>query len=292
VESVRRACIDIGSNTTRLLVAECRGDGLHELHHERAFTRLGGCLLADGTIPPGKIAAIVDVVAGQYRAALALGAAEVRAVGTAAIRRSPNGTELADAILRACGLTVEILSGEEEARLAFVGAARTLDHVPGGELGVVDVGGGSCELVVGTVPDTIKWSASFPLGSGDLADRFLHSDPPSEQELARARVHVAAAVGNARVPHPDEAVAVGGAAASLCRLAGPVLDGDAFARSLGMLASERAAEIARRFALEIERVPLLAAGLVILQAASDLFGAALQVGRGGLREALLLEGGP
>jgi exopolyphosphatase / guanosine-5'-triphosphate,3'-diphosphate pyrophosphatase len=157
---------------------------------------------------------------------------------------------------------------------------------------VVDVGGGSWELVVGTVPDSIRWSASFPIGSGDLADGFLHSDPPSPQELARARAHVAAAVADAQVPHPVEAVAVGGSAASLLRLAGPLLDADAFARSLGMLASERAAEIARRFALELERVRLMAAGLVILQAASDLFGAALQVGRGGLREALLLEGGP
>ncbi len=248
--------------------------------------------MTDGTIPATTIATIVEVVVGQYRAALELGAVDVRAVGTAAIRRSPNGSELVDAILSACGLTVEVLSGEEEARLAFVGAARTLDHVPGGELGVVDVGGGSCELVVGTVPDSIRWSASFPIGSGDLVDGFLHSDPPSAQELARARAHVAAAVADAQVPHPVEAVAVGGSAASLLRLAGPLLDADAFARSLGMLASERAAEIARRFALELERVRLMAAGLVILQAASDLFGAALQVGRGGLREALLLEGGP
>ena len=290
--AVRRACIDIGSNTTRLLVAECRGGDLRELHHERAFTRIGGGVLGDGAISPTKIATVVDGVVNQYRRALELGAVDVRAIATAAIRRSPNGSELVDAIVAACGLTVEILSSEEEARLAFVGAARTLDHVPGGELGVVDVGGGSSELVVGTAPNRVKWSASFAVGSGDLADGFLHSDPPSEAELSRARAHVASAVGDVQVPHPTEAVAVGGSAASLRRLAGPVLDADAFARALGVLASARAVDVARRFALDLERVRLLAAGLLILQTASELFGAALQVGRGGIREAVLLEAGP
>jgi exopolyphosphatase / guanosine-5'-triphosphate,3'-diphosphate pyrophosphatase len=290
--AVRRACIDIGSNTTRLLVAECRSQGLRALHHERAFTRIGSGVLADGTISSAKIAAVVEVVVAQHRQALELGAADVRAVATAAIRRSPNGTALVDAIAAACGLTVEILSSEEEARLAFVGAARTLDHVPGGELGVVDVGGGSSELIVGTAPDRVKWSASFPVGSGDLAERFLHSDPPTQEELSRARAEVCTAVGAVHVPHPVEAVAVGSSAASLQRLAGQLLDADAFARSLGVLASARATEVARRFALDLERVRLMAAGLLILQRASELFGAALQVGRGGIREAVLLEAGP
>ncbi len=287
--AVRRACIDIGSNTTRLLVAECRGARLIERHHERAFTHIGSGRLSDGSISSAKIAMVVEVVAAQYRRALELGAADVRAVATAAIRRSPNGTELVDAIRRECGLAVEILSGEEEARLAFVGAARTLGHVPAGLLGVVDVGGGSSELVVGMAPDRIQWSTSLAVGSGDLADAFLHSDPPAAVELSRARAQVASVVGDMKVPHAVEAVAVGGSAASLLRLAGPSLDADAFARSQALLASDRAVEIARRFALEIERVRLLAAGLLILQAASELFGAALQVGRGGIREALLLE---
>ena len=94
------------------------------------------------------------------------------------------------------------------------------------------------------------------------------------------------------MPHPAEAVAVGGSAASLLRLAGPLLDAEAFTRSLAMLASERAVEIARRFALDLERVRLLTAGLLILQAASERFGVSLQVGRGGIREAMLLEAGP
>lgn len=288
---MRRACIDIGSNTTRLLVAECEGDQLLEVHQERAFTRIGQGLRQDGVLTPTKIEEVVDVVEAQLRLASELGVSEVAGVATAAIRRARNGDALAQAIRSRCGLAVRILSGDEEARLAFLGAARTLGHVPSGSLGVVDVGGGSSELVVGTAPDSVSWCTSFGVGSGDLADRCLRSDPPSESELSEAREEVRSALRGADVPHPAEAVAVGGSAASLRRLAGPLLDAETFAGSLKLLSRERAAEVARRFTLDIERVRLLPAGLLILQVASELFGAALQVGRGGVREGVLLEAG-
>jgi exopolyphosphatase/guanosine-5'-triphosphate,3'-diphosphate pyrophosphatase len=184
---------------------------------------------------------------------------------------------------------VQVLTGEEEARLAFVGAARTLGHEPAGELGVVDVGGGSSELVIGTVPDRVSWSASFAVGSGEIAASCLRSDPPSEDQLAEARDRVAGALAVSDVPRPAEAVAVGGSAASLARLAGTRLDADVFARSLHALAAEPAADVARRFGLDVRRVRLLPAGLLILQAAAELFGLPLAVARGGLREGVLLE---
>jgi len=286
---VRRACIDIGSNTTRLLVAECDGDTLLELHQEKAFTHIGRGLSPDGTIPPPKIAEVVDVVASQIRTARQLGATDVRGVATAAIRRAANGSALAAAIDGGCGLTIDILSGEEEARLAFVGAAKTLDHAPTGQLGVVDVGGGSSELVVGTVPDKVGWCTSFGVGSGDLAEICLLSDPPSSTELSEARARIAKALDGVAVPHPAEAVAVGGSATSLRRLAGPLLDADAFDRTLTLLANERRTDVAERFGLDLDRVRLLPAGLLILEAVSDLFGTSLQIARGGVREGVLLE---
>jgi exopolyphosphatase / guanosine-5'-triphosphate,3'-diphosphate pyrophosphatase len=286
---VRRACIDIGSNTTRLLVAECDGEVLREIHQERAFTRIGHGRRGDGTIGQAKIAEVVAVVAAQLQSAGYHGAQDVRGVATAAIRSAGDGAMLVAAIRNTCGLAVEILSGEEEARLAFVGAAGTLDHVPVGELGVVDVGGGSSELVVGTAPGHVRWCASLAVGSGDLADGCLRSDPPSESELAQARAQIAGALEGLEVPRPAEAVAVGGGATSLRRLAGPRLDAEGFARSLRSLAGERASVIARRFAIDYERVRLLPAGLLILEAAAERFGTALQVGRGGIREGVLLE---
>jgi exopolyphosphatase/guanosine-5'-triphosphate,3'-diphosphate pyrophosphatase len=287
---VRRACIDIGSNTTRLLVAECGGPKLLEVHQERSFTRIGRALRRDGRIPAEKLDEVARVVAQQHAAAIELGALEIRCVATASIRRAENGQELVDLVRRRCdGLRLEILTGEREARLAFIGAARALDGDPAGPLGVVDVGGGSCELVVGSVPDTVLWWVSLPLGSGDIAADYLDGDPPSSEAFLEARLRIAEGLRDVAPPDVAVAVAVGGSASSLRRLMGPVLDREAFERSLGLLASERATDLARRFALDIERVKLLPAGLLILQAVAQRFTAPLAIGRGGVREGVLLE---
>ncbi len=289
---MRRACIDLGSNTTRLLVADCDGEQLVEVAQQRSFTQIGRGVRTDGAITERKIAEVVAVVAAQLALAHELGAVDVHGVATAAIRRAANGAALVAAIEHACALRVEILSSEREARLAFIGAVRTLDHRPIGDLGVVDVGGGSSELVVGSAPDKVRWSASLAFGSGDLADDYLLSDPPSASELAQARSHVTNTLRGIEVPPSSEAVAVGGSAASLRRVAGPRLDAAGFARSLSLLGAERASAISQRFTLDLERVRLLPAGLIILQAASELFGSALQIGRGGIREGVLLEARP
>lgn len=286
---MRRACIDIGSNTTRLLVAECADGRIEPLHEARVFTHLGRGQLTGGAIAPAKLAEVAGVVSAQLQSARRLGCREVRVVATAALRRAANGEELAAAVRDECGLEVRILTGEEEARLAFVGAARSFAHTPGGELGVVDVGGGSSELAVGMVPDQVRWSSSFPLGSGDLADAYLHSDPPSSAELDAARDRVACAIAPLEVPHPAEAAAVGGSAASLTRLAGRVLDRAAFARALAQLMAAPRREVAQRLGLEVERVRLLPAGLLILEAVSERFRAPLLVAGGGLREGVLVE---
>jgi exopolyphosphatase/guanosine-5'-triphosphate,3'-diphosphate pyrophosphatase len=287
---VRRACIDIGSNTTRLLVADCHADGLVEVHQERAFTHVRRALGPAEEIHPDKIAEVVAVVAAQVEAARALGAAEVRGVATAAVRQAANRGTLVGAVRTSCGLEVEILSAEQEARFAFGGAARTLGYVPDGLLGVVDVGGGSCELVVGTVPDRVSWFASFELGSGQIADECLRSDPPSAEELGRARARVSQVLDGVQPPPAARVVAVGGSATSLRVIAGPRLDAAAFTRVLALLGSEPVATVARRFALDPNRVRLLPAGLLILEAAAERFGAPLEVARGGLREGVLLEG--
>jgi exopolyphosphatase / guanosine-5'-triphosphate,3'-diphosphate pyrophosphatase len=286
---VRRACIDIGSNTTRLLVADSDAGGLQTIHQERAFTRIGRGLAAGGSLAPAKVCEVVDVVRAQHATARALGAVEVKAFATAAIRRAGNGAALVQAIESQCGISLAILSGEEEARLAFLGAAQTLDHSPAGELGVVDVGGGSSELVVGTAPDRVRWAWSFPIGSGDLAEQCLRSDPPSASDLAAARAEVERVTHDLRAPHPAEAVAVGGSATSLRQLAGSRLDREAIIRSLRLLSTQPAADIATQFGIDLERVRLLPAGLLILQRASELFAAPLQIAYGGVREGLLLE---
>jgi exopolyphosphatase/guanosine-5'-triphosphate,3'-diphosphate pyrophosphatase len=282
-------CIDIGSNTTRLLVADAANGRLRELVAQRAFTRIGKSLLEGGAIPPEKIEEAAEVVRTQTRVAREVGALEIVAVATAAIRNAPNRDELCAAVESAGGMPLEVLSGEEEARLSFVGATRTLATRPTGTLAVIDVGGGSSELAIGDPDGTVAWSESFRIGSGFLADSYLHSDPPSVSELQAVRSHVEGAFEGLEPPPADIAVAVGGTATSLRRLLGAELSHETLERGIRVLSLTPIGDVASRFELDPERVRLLPAGILVLEAMSDCLGLPLRIARGGLREGVLLE---
>jgi exopolyphosphatase / guanosine-5'-triphosphate,3'-diphosphate pyrophosphatase len=286
---VRCACIDVGSNTTRLLVAEEEDGRPREVLAERAFTRLAKGLDPDGAIVPEKIAEVAEIVARQVRLAGELHATSVRVVATSAVRGASNGDALARAIEAACRLPVEVLSGEEEARLSFAGAIGMLQNPPAGALGVVDVGGGSTELVVGTVAEGVTWSVSLPLGSSVITDSDLPRDPPSVDDLTRLRARIGAIFERIEAPRPSAAYAVGGSATSLQQLVGAVLGPAALALGLQALVAHPAAEVAQRLGLHAARVRLLPAGILLLDAAARTLRAPLQMGSGGLREGVVLE---
>jgi exopolyphosphatase/guanosine-5'-triphosphate,3'-diphosphate pyrophosphatase len=283
------ACIDIGSNTTRVLVAEAKGGRLTEVLQRRAFTRIGRGLKAGAAIPREKIDEVARVVAEQRGLAESVGARALRAVATAAIRGASNRDEFVATVNDAGGVDLTVLDGEEEARLAFLGATRTLGRPLDGLVGVVDVGGGSSEIAVGTVEGGVQWSTSFRIGSGFLSDHYLTCDPPAAADLHAMREHAQGVMEGLEIPQPDCAVAVGGSAASLRRLVGAVLEPDTLDRALRVLSGAPAADVAHRFGLEPERVALMPAGILILDAASQRLGRPLQVGRGGLREGVLLD---
>jgi exopolyphosphatase / guanosine-5'-triphosphate,3'-diphosphate pyrophosphatase len=282
------ACIDIGSNTTRVLVADVEDGGLREVLQRRAFTRLGKGLKG-GEIPREKIDEVARVVAEQRNLIEQLGTDAMRVVATAAIRAAANQDEFAAAMRDDGGVEVEILDGKEEARLAFLGATRTLGQPLDGSVGVVDVGGGSTELAIGTVREGATWSESFRVGSGLLTDAYRRSDPPSVAELHAMREHALGVFEGLELPAVDAAVAVGGSAASLRRLVGAELDPESLQRAMRVLSGDPSEEVSRRFAIDRERVILMPAGLTVLDAASHALGRPLQIGRGGLREGILLE---
>jgi exopolyphosphatase/guanosine-5'-triphosphate,3'-diphosphate pyrophosphatase len=271
-------------------VAECRGAGaIRELMTQRVYTRLGKSLGSDRTIPAEKVAEVAAVVEQQVRHARELGAARVRIVATAAIRQALNRAELVAAIEAAAGVTAHVLSDDDEARLAFAGATRVLAAPTDGAIAVVDVGGGSTEIAIGTLGEGVTWSRSFRIGSGYLADSYLRSDPPGVGELDAARSHAAGVFEGLSTPPIERAVACGGSAASLRRMAGAELTHDALERAVRLLAGAPRAEIAERFELDPERVHLLPAGVLILDAVSAALGTALKIGGGGLREGVVLE---
>jgi exopolyphosphatase/guanosine-5'-triphosphate,3'-diphosphate pyrophosphatase len=283
------ACIDIGSNTTRLLVADANDGQLRELVTQRAFTRLGKSLNAGGAIPAAKIAEMAEVVRTQATVARQVGAERVVAVATAAIRNAPNREELLSAVEEAGRMTLEVLTGEEEARLSFVGATRTLLQPADGTIAVIDVGGGSSEIAVGEPDGRMAWSASFRIGSGFLADSYLRSDPPAVDELEKVRRHVTGTFEGLEPPPAGSAVAVGGTATSLRRLLGAELSHETLERGVRVLSSTPIADVAARFELDPERVRLLPAGILVLEAISDLLELPVRIARGGLREGVLLE---
>jgi exopolyphosphatase/guanosine-5'-triphosphate,3'-diphosphate pyrophosphatase len=285
----RCACIDIGSNTTRLLVAEGGQPRPRELFSERAFTRLGSDREADGAIGARKVAEVAAVVARQVLLAREHGVRAPRIVATSAVREAPNAAALTAAVAAACGISPEILCGADEARLAFAGAIGMLASRPAGSLGVVDVGGGSTEIVVGTAAGGVTWSVSLPLGSCVVTDRHLPSDPPTAAELARLHGRLAQAFAGIDAPRPSTAFAVGGSATSLQRLVGGVLSRETLLRGLRALATRPAAEVALALGLHAERTRLLPAGLLLLDAASHALNAPLRLAGGGLREGVVLE---
>jgi exopolyphosphatase / guanosine-5'-triphosphate,3'-diphosphate pyrophosphatase len=285
---MRCACIDIGSNTTRLLVADVAQGRLEAVVQQRSFTRLGRAIAADGVIPQELIAAVADVVARQREVAAVAGAEHLRIVATAAIRRAANRDALLAAIREHAGVDVTVVPGDHEARLAFAGATRTLETPPVGTIAVVDVGGMSTEIAIGTIAGGVTWARSYAIGSSALA-ASCQKDPPSRDDVDKIRTAARAAFASTPIPAADHAIAVGGSAASLPTLVGPVIDPPALARALGVLTAAPADEVARLHDLAPERTHLLPAGILVLGAAAERLGRPLQIGRGGLREGVILE---
>jgi len=293
VPSVRCACIDIGSNTTRLLVADVRGAGgagvaLTAVLEQRAFTQLGRACRPGERVPASACDALVAVVTAQAHEAREEGAEQLRVVATAALRRAADGFRVVQLLAAATGAPVVLLSERDEARLAFAGATCELDGEATGPVGVVDVGGGSAQLVVGTCQEGPTWSVSLPLGSGDLAAAHLRGDPPAAHELQALRAAVGEALGDVPPPSVERALAVGGSATSLRRLAGDRLDAAALERALEAVVAGPAAEVSEATGIAPERVRLLPAGIAVLAAVAERIGP-LEVARGGLREGVLRE---
>jgi exopolyphosphatase / guanosine-5'-triphosphate,3'-diphosphate pyrophosphatase len=281
------ACVDIGTNTTRLLVAERDGARLREVVAVRRFLRLVPG--ADGAIPAEEVERLGRIVTAHVRLARDHGVHDVRVVGTAAIRLAANRDDLCAAVQRAAGVRVDVLTAQQEAALAFAGALATLTDPPAGSIGVIDVGGGSCELVTGTATGGVSWWTSLPIGSSTLAERHLRSDPPELDELAEVRAEIDVLLADVHPPATELVLAVGGGATTLAAASGGELVPATIARILAVLLAEPAAEAAKRLGLHVERVRLLPVGLLALEAAWGAFGQApLQIALGGLREGVVL----
>lgn len=172
-----RAAIDIGTQSTNLLVCDNRGVQLERII---TATRLGEGLHDTGRLSQAAIARTVECIAGYAQRARELGAGEIIVTGTAACRRASNTAELAGELSGATGLALQVLTEEQEARLAFTGAVSGLGRAEGPTL-VVDIGGGSTEFIIGF--DSPEMSASIPFGAVTSTSSHIGSDPPRPEDL-------------------------------------------------------------------------------------------------------------
>jgi len=218
--------VDIGTNSTRLLVADVDGDrrgagAVTELERRSVVTRLGQGVDATGALHDDAVARVVAVL-GEYRAVIdALRPRRTIAVLTSAVRDASNGPAFADRVRDEFGLDARTIPGAEEARLTFLGATTARPTAAPAPVVVIDIGGGSTEFVVGA-GDELLFHVSTQSGAVRQSERHLHADPPAPGELAALRAEVRATI-EAEVPagvraRTRAAIAVAGTATSLAAI--------------------------------------------------------------------------
>jgi exopolyphosphatase/guanosine-5'-triphosphate,3'-diphosphate pyrophosphatase len=216
---VRVAAVDCGTNTTRLLVAEVADDGtVAELERRAEITRIGKGVDATGVLAPAGIEHTVAVLREYGEAIRAAGVERVRAIATSASRDATNRDDFFGPGADALGAPLELISGEEEGRLAFAGATLGLDAADAPFL-VLDIGGGSTELILGTTD--VDHVVSMDIGSVRLTEQWLRGDPPTAEELSMAVSVVRTYVDEVVLARPDikEAGRIVGVAGTITTIA-------------------------------------------------------------------------
>ncbi len=223
----RVAALDCGTNSTRLLIREAGRPDRREMR----ITRLGRGVDATGKLDPEAIARTLAVLS-EYRVLMdERGVTRARLVATSAVRDAANGEEFLRAASKASGVDAELLDGIAEGALAFAGATASLDAAPG-DVAIIDIGGGSTELVIGG--DEVR-GVSLDLGCVRLTERHLHSDPPTPGELAAARATIDDELARAESVLPE----LRGERHTLVGLAGTVSTLGALAQGLSHYDRER-----------------------------------------------------
>lgn len=288
------AAVDIGSNTLHLIVAQlgAGADDLTIVARRVALVRFGADIAAAGAIGEPRAVRAEAELRAMADLARQHGASPLLALATEGVRGAAN----ADAILARCGaalgVPVRLISGLEEAALTYWGASSD-DPDAAAPHAVADLGGGSCEVIVGT-GTRIAWANSLPLGSGRLLAAAPPDDPPTAAQLA-ALAQAAGDVLQSATPLPvARLLAVGGTAASLTRLThgddhARVLTLADLARAADVVRSVPAADLAAQRGLEPERVGLLVAGVPAWQAILGWLGLdAMQISWRGVREGAII----
>ncbi|MFN8126197.1 MAG: Ppx/GppA phosphatase family protein [Candidatus Nanopelagicales bacterium] len=301
---MRLGVIDIGSNTVHLLVVDAYyGAAPIPAHSHKIELRLAQHMTADGRIDEAAIDELVGFMGEAMVQGEDLGVTEMEAFATSAIREAVNGDDVLEQVRSATGIPTTLLSGDDEARLTFLAVRRWFGW-SAGRLLVLDIGGGSLEVAIGTdeEPDT---AFSLPLGAGHLTRTMLDGDPPTEESVRALRKHARAAVATAvgrlqRMGPAEGTVATSKTFKQLARITGaaPSSEGPFVRRTLRRddleswiprLAAMTSAERAEIPGVSEGRASQLVAGALVAEAAMDLLDVTeLDICPWALREGVIL----
>jgi exopolyphosphatase/guanosine-5'-triphosphate,3'-diphosphate pyrophosphatase len=287
----RVAAIDCGTNSVRLLIADIAGGQLHDLTRRMEITRLGQGVDATGRLAPEALARTGAVLRGYATQIDDSGAKWVRVAATSATRDAANRAEFESLVGELVGVVPEVLSGEEEARLSFAGAVRGLPGVAEPVL-VCDIGGGSTELVVGTLHNgqsAVEGAYSMDVGCVRLTERHLRDDPPRPEQVAAAERDVRAALveaaGHVPLRRAASFVGVAGSVTTVAALALGLASYDASRTHHSRLSAARVGEVAglllgqthqqraARAVIHPGRVDVIGAGALVLRVLMTELGA-------------------
>jgi exopolyphosphatase/guanosine-5'-triphosphate,3'-diphosphate pyrophosphatase len=281
----RVAVVDIGSNSTRLLVADICADEVAEIDRRSTVTRLGRGVDLSGQLSAEAIEEACEAIAGYLSICREAGVENIEAIATSAVRDASNGSAFVAELRERFALSARVLDGDEEARLTYMGA--TFERPPTDPTLVVDIGGGSTELVVGAGRE-IAFYASLQAGVVRHTERHITADPPTAIELEALAADVRSLIENAIADEPaataTAGIAVAGTPTSLAsielglepydpeRVHGHRLSLPTIQHLLSQLASAPLAERAAIPGLHPDRAPNIVAGVVILIETMRAFG--------------------
>jgi exopolyphosphatase/guanosine-5'-triphosphate,3'-diphosphate pyrophosphatase len=301
---MRLGVLDVGSNTVHLLVVDAHpGACPLPAHSHKAELRLAQLLDESGAIGPEGVDKLITVIQEALQAAEDKGVEDVLPFATSAVREASNADDVLARVQAETGVELQVLAGEEEARLTFLAARRWFGW-SAGKLLVLDIGGGSLEIAYG-IDEEPDAAVSLPLGAGRLTAGWLPGDPPDPEHIRalrrHARAEIARTVGEfSRFGAPDHVVATSKTFKQLARLAGaarsadgPYVQRDLKRESLEAwvprLAGMTAAQRAELPGVSEGRASQLLAGALVAEGAMDLFGVeALEICPWALREGVIL----
>lgn len=301
---MRLGVLDVGSNTVHLLAVDAhRGARPLPAHSHKTELRLAELLDADGAIGPEGVERLIATIAEALVAAEDKGCEAVLSFATSAVREASNADHVLARVKEATDVDLQVLTGDEEARLTFLAARRWFGW-SAGKLLVLDIGGGSLEIAYGIdeEPDAV---VSLPLGAGRLTAGWLPGDPPDPQDVRALRRHVRAQIARTvgeftRFGEPDHVVATSKTFRQLARITGAARSGEGLyvqrgltRKSLGewvpKLTTMPAARRAELPGVSEGRAPQLLAGALVAEAVMELFGVdELEICPWALREGVIL----